>query len=833
MGDRSKYCANLIFESASGLFDEAKAKDLIRELEDRSAEKAGVTASKIDQATLDLLGEHEGRQLQAKHEAYNNILKERNIKDNYIDKFKNKARGLFALLDGVQENIKNSRFSIGAVQQQVRKKYMGRLINLLNKDEVFSHFEDPANDLALAKELRGEATGNANVAKAAEHVKQVYEELRKEAASHGLYVPELKDFGAKQTHDVGKILKGDLSLLDRIKLLKNHDLEYRRQYIKTRWINTIKPRLDLVRTFGNASDKRVDELLGEIHDAFVSGEHYKPPPATDIEQAFSFKPKGSLAKRVAAHRVLHFKDATSWHEYNKIYGHSNTVGAVVQTIKGLSDQTGLASIMGTEPETMYDNIVSYVKKANPYVSKMKLNLAKATFDKLTGYSNIPDSRVLASNAQAMRAWTSMAHLGRVLPTSYNDMAIRASLLQDNHGLSFLESWGSGLKEMLPRFKDKEQQMILDSIGVWSDSQFGHVIRYFSAEDSPAGTLPDMMQLFFKLNGMTWWDRVHKEGVATVLSRTMALRRNTAFESLPTSEQRTMKLYGLEDKEWNLIRNKDHVLNLYGNKKFIAPDAVQHFTDNNIKEYLGKANATPREIQSVRDDIETRLRTYFLDQVDHAIITPGASDRAFAELGTQPGTVTGEIMRTAGQFKYFSVGLTRRVGARQFLGTKAEGASVFTNYKALPSYINFAVTATGMGYLAGITKDLLAGKTPMPANNPETWIRAIDTGATGIFSQVLFNSYQKFGNSFSSELHGPVAGTIDDLVSLMYKIGTWQHPGAAAVNFAQRNIPFGNLWMMDTALKALFLDDMKNRLTPGYKLRVNKALRKNGQKLWYR
>ena len=822
--DREKYCANLIFESASGLFDKVKAKDLIDDLKLRAAEKGGVNSGTIDEATLDLLMEKETAHARAKVEAYINLMKEDNIKNNYIDRFKSGLQGLNAVLDGIQSNIKNARFSTAAIQKQVVAKYMGQLTNLLNKDDLLPMFKDRTYSLNLAKALKGEAQDIPKIDLMAQHIKSVYKNMRDEARTNGVWMGDLKDFGARQTHDVTKLLTGGMSLVDRTRLLAKVGLNERRRIFKENWMNTIYPLLDLERTFKDTPTNKIMDSLSNIYDSFISGDHYKPAPQTVMEDVFAFKNKGALGKKMAAHRVLHFKDAESWSKYNDIYGIGSIQEGVVDTIKGMSNNIGLVKMWGTNPERMFDKIVSYIKDKDPHVNKFRLKHAKDTFAELTGSASIPESNGLARFGSAMRAWSSMSHLGLVLPTSFNDLAIRASMLVDEHGIGYLEAWKSGIQEMLPGFTDKEHRMILDSIGTWSEAQFGHAIRYFSANDSPTGTITKNMELFFKAAGMTDWDRIHKQGVSSILSRYMALRRDTKFADLPSSEQNTMRIYGLEEKEWDLIRHPDNVQNPYGAKKMIAPDAAQYFTKESIAEYLGQKSVSEGKIKEIKNDIETRLRTYFIDQVDHAILTPSASDRAFIHFGSRPGTVLGELARFAGQFKTFGIAMTRRVGGRIMLRHDYPSAA--------KAYIGFAVAGTALGYISNLVKDLAKGISPAPPDTPQTWMRAIDVGVSGILGQMLFNSYQKFGTDLSTQLAGPVAGTANDLMEMMYKIGTWNHPGIAALNFAQRNTPFANLWFMNLVMKATFLDEVKEDLNPGYKRRVQNNLKKYGQHLIY-
>lgn len=845
------YCENLIFNTADGFLDDTEVKDLLNELrkraENRSATKAEMTgdlsgragrnAEDMDRIANELVNEKQETLTQAKREAYNNILKAHTLKTKYIDRFQNKVRGLYASLDGVQENIKDSRFSTGAIQKVLNDKYFGLLLDKLDRDNLMPYFLDPENSLSLAKALRKEAQESANVAKIGEHVNSIYEGLRKEAFESGAPMRSLDDFGARQTHSVEKMLQSAPTFTERYRLRKTlrkglsarETNEAMKRMAKEKWIQTISPLLDLRRTFGSMSSKEVTAVLGDIYDAFLSGEHLKAP-FTEPREALGFKPKGNLAKKMSAGRELHFKDATSWWKYNEQYGHGSIQENVLATIHGMSNQLGLLKMWGTNPQAMLDKMISYIKQQDPSVGKLKLWHAENIMKELDGSSTIPVSNGLAKAASSFRAYESMAHLGKVMATSFNDLAVRASLLRNDHGVGFFDAWGSAIGDMVKGHAEEDVKIMLKTLGVWSESEFGHQVRYFAAADTPGGKIGKAMMKYFKLAGMTWWDKTHKEGVATMLSRYMALRRGQAFDALPIGEQRAMRIYGLESKEWDLIRHPDNVLNPYGNTKLVAAEAVQQIKPELIRKYLGKPEAAGREIQAVRNDIEERLRTYFIDQVDHALITPSATDRAFVNMGTQPGTPLGELVRFMGQFKYFSIGMTRRVGARIFLGHKGETDPI--RGRSVASFMEFLTTATLMGYIGNTVKDLAKGQTPMPPNTLKAWTRALDMGATGIMTQYLFGEYHKYGTSFSGTILGPAAGTTDEVIRTMYKAFANDHPGRALTNFAFNNFPGANLWGVDLAMKVLFLDNLKNKMSPGYKHRLRKRLRETNQKLWY-
>lgn len=856
----TKYCENLIGEAARGILSQEEVKGLMDDLKRRSESQAykdlKTTNEKLDKAAEDMANESEQNRLEAKRAAQIKVLKSINLRKNYMDKFKDQARALQALADGVQSNIKNAKFSIGAMQKARTYELMGKLNAALQKDNLQSFFEDKSNELDIAKAMYpNETTGNVKANQLAGHFKDVYDAANKMYYENGIKISELPDFIAHQSYSQQKMLsptgsfKGDAAAwIDARKQFDTYEeaRDHIRKTAKDRWMNQTVPRYDLERIAseqGLKIEQLNDDFFSKIYDDFIARDHSREPNRIGASDSIG-KPRKSgryfgkkRPPKVNRKRVLHFKGAQDWVENNRDYGTGTLQQAIVSTIEKSGSELGMMSLMGPEPQEMWEDLVSYAKYKDPYVSQAGLNRADLIWREVSGQSKIPVDHTLATTMQAARAYLSMSKLAMVLPTSFNDIAIRASKMQE-YGVGFFESYadaiGNTLKSGLTK---KEQQIFLDSTGIIANTTIGHPIRYMSAGDSPAETLAKQQKVYWNVTGMNPWDKHHESGFSSGASRILAMRRGNSFSSLPKTISRNLKLYGMEEPEWDLIRHNDNVMTLYSNKKFIAPDAAKYFTDDSIKEYINTKAAetgidagkiSEGDIQDVKRDMEDRLRTFFINETGEALIRPSASDRAFLIRGTRPGTPLGEIARSFAMFKTFSIAMTRRVGARLMMGVE-EGQSIFDprgrNYAGMTQFL---VMGTLMGYIGNTVKDIARGNTPAPPNSVEAFTQAFSIGAMGIYGEFLFEQYNKYGESFTGKVAGPVFGTLDDVVRTAYKIAEQDKPAIATLNTAEKLSPFGNIMGFRTALDFLFLDNIKENLSPGYKRRVQQRLEANDQ-----
>lgn len=840
------FCERNIRDVAKDLLGEKEVTALLEELKDRAAEKARQDLSKNDedafeQAANEIISEREAQAQVAKRHAYMNIIKKRQI-DKQIGNFDDKGKGLIAYLDGVQSNIKESRLSTSGVMKATRAKLIHSLIEKMNKTKginLFLTLKDKALESDLAKELFAEGTTtNKSVRALAKVIKEVYSEGVKLLNNQGAFITELRNYTARQVHNAEKLLMTSERLADRnrdrLDALKQSGFKYKearkilRKKAFTRWKNFILSRLN-EKTFAGVKD--IDGFMEELFDDLITGNHQKLTAEQKFDGTFKFKRSANKAAKISEHRVLHFKDGQSWFEYNKKYGWGTVQQAMIHTIESMGDDVGLLKMFGPNPEAMFDKVSQEIRtsqKDDPRINS-KLQRARYIFDEITGRTRIPVDHLFAKIGRAARAWTTFSKLGLVLPSSFSDLAIRASVARD-HGSGLLESYGRAIGDLVSGKSRDEMKEIADSLGVWAPHQFGNMMRYFSAEDNPHGFTTKAMQNYFKLAGMNYWDRANREGFSIWNARNLAFNRNKSFGALDPKMQRILKTYGIEDKEWDFYRQ--NAVKPHGNTLFITPDAVRSASEEAIAKALGKSPKELKkfEIRDFKEDMEDRLRTYFIDQADNVIIQPSAGDRALVTRGTQPGTLYGEIARFIGQFKYYSIGYTRRVLGRMLLGQGGDGFidAVRTGKADIWSLTQLMIGTTILGYVGISAKDMLKGLTAPEPNSAKTWVRSFTQGGgAGIFGDFIFGEARR--NGALLQMLGPVLGTVNDVANLTSELVKGNDVGTASLRLLENNTPALNLWFTKMAVDYLFLYGVHEHLHPGYLMELQSRIEdKNGQ-----
>lgn len=246
-------------------------------------------------------------------------------------------------------------------------------------------------------------------------------------------------------------------------------------------------------------------------------------------------------------------------------------------------------------------------------------------------------------------------------------------------------------------------------------------------------------------------------------------------------------------------------------------------------------------QTARFEAAQKLLGAVLEEVDTAVITPRASERArmlqfFGD--PQRGTLGGELARSVLLFKSFPLAMMRRHWRRAI------------SQPGRMSKFKYAGALLGLTTIAGMASvqitQMLTGKDPRNMNPFEgrngvkNWFAALlKGGSLGIYGDFLFSDQTKYGGGLLGTLQGPVFGAIDELFGLSFgnlnkaRRGEDVHVGAGAVRTLQGLTPGASLWYAKSALNHLVFQNLQEELSPGYLRKMKaRAEKEYGDSYWW-
>lgn len=655
----------------------------------------------------------------------------------------------------------------------------GLLYALRTRDEAFER--DLARELWRSRDQTLPPTGNRPAAEAARIMGKYQDALRQMLNDAGAWIGKQDHYITRQSHDMLKV-RGDGS-----------DAAF------AAWRDAILPALDPI-TFRDAPDP--EQFLRNVWNNLSSGVH----TTSTSETLAGFSGPGSLAKKVSQERVLQFRDADAWFDYNAQFGRGAVADSIITSLEKGAQDVALMRQFGTNPQAMLDGWIDRLRTAARDRSDFKAteqlgsSFPTRVMEVLDGRAAIPGSATLAQAGATIRAVQSMAKLGGVVLSSLPDLAVNAAMLQHN-GIPLYRAYAREMVALIP--KGPETQQVARALGVGIDTLLGDVAARLGADESLTGRMARATNTFYKWNGLAYWTDSMKRTSGLMLASNLADNAGRAFPDLHPRLQATLRRYGIEGAEWDNIR--------------AAPKRTADGTAYLLPEGIADADAS------------RKLSAYYADQVREGMTESTAGTRAMTSLGTAPGTVAGELVRLLMQFKTFPITYMTRSLGREFRrdGMDAGGLA------------HIIAATTALGYLSMTLKELAKGRNPREPDDAAGYGKLVAAamvqgGGLGIYGDFLFGEANRMGGGMIASLAGPTAGTVEGLHKLLGAARGEGNFAAEAIRLGVGHTPFLNLFYARAALDYNVIYRMQEWANPGYLRRMEQRVKRdNDQTFWLR
>lgn len=827
-----------------------KKLNKLQEVDAAVKDKVNAIAAKIKEAAL----------IEKRNALLN--LKVRKIAMNQIRQFGNSAEGFSAYLTGSVKSKPGSKLSVDARIKALTAEYLGRLIHDLEKEDLMEVFSSGKLDDEIVRELwampgNGKPITNSIEAyKTAKIINKYQGELVGRQNRAGAWINLAPGYVVRQTHDMAKI----------------------RAMPKEEWVQFVLERVDPEKTFGDLGPEKYVDFLNGAYDGLATGIHYRAKGAGEQDASYTllgFKGPKNLAKKVSAERILHFKDADAWLEYNGQFGHGNLRESVIFGFEHNARNLGLLQTLGTNPKAMVERLLSDIRKANKgnvtaldSISDIKI---MNEFKELDGTTRIPDNITMSKIGRGLRVIQNVSKLGGALISSITDLPTQVAELR-YQGVPLVSAWFNAFWNPIRGRSSGEQREIAQLLGVGFDGLLGDAISRFDSNDTMPGVLAKLQQRFFKLNGMNYWNDAHTTGVTLMSSAYLAQQVDAG--QLSPDALNLLSQYGITEKDMPLLKA---AIRESGGTKYLMPDELDNLTDEELGQIFGFIEqftspellsgtlkydknilnvakdtwdagkggynypidkispAISRKIRDARDDFKLRLRTLFSDRSRTAIPHPGAAENAIMNSGTQPGTALGEAVRLFMQFKSFPISVVRKGIGREIYGHGADSLkdAFMKGQGDILGLVHLMVATTLFGYAAMALKDLAKGREPRDPSDPKTIAAAMaQGGGLGIYGDFLFGEFSRYGRSAVATLAGPTFGQIDDVAEMYTRMRTGEDAAAQGLRFIMNNTPFINLFYTRAALDYLFIYQLQEMVSPGYLHRLEARIQRENDQQFF-
>lgn len=692
--------------------------------------------------------------------------------------------------------------SIDSKSRAIASIYRGDLVDFYaNIKGGIGVFTDADLVQKIVRERFGDNTGDPLAKKISDKMGEVFEGMRQRFNRSGGDIGKLDDWGLPQTHSLEKIAVAG----------------------KDAWVKKAEQLIDTskyVHEDGSFySQQQIRELLEYSFDTLTSNGANK----TEIGRQ-SFGGNSKVTSRHSESRVLHFKDADAWMEYQADFGGMPFVDLVEAHINGLSKDIALVENLGSNPRNAMRILMDaaekkdWAKGLDQGTTGKSRKRAQTMFDEFTG-QNTPQSEVLANLGLAYRSMNVAAMLGGTTISSVTDQAM-IKKTANIHNIAWRKTFGELLSQLNP--KNKEDRELAHSLGLATEEMLGSINRW--ADDGLTSVHGKSQKLarvsssiasqVMRISGLNALTAASKVGFTKMLMEKYGrLSRDKAWADLHATDRELMEGTGLSERAWEVIRLADPVVDRKGNQ-LMSARSIYEIPDEKLTKF-----GDPKK---VKDEIASQFQAHLLDEQGMAVVEAGLRERTFMTPGLRKGTAMGEIVKSMLQFKSFSASFLMRHGSRAMAQKTVQGKAAYA--------ASLIAMTTVLGGLVVQLKELVNGNDPLtmwdsedPEKSLEFFKRSfVAGGGLPILGDILIAGMDTSGRDAGDFIAGPFGSDFKTILNLTVGNAT-QLSNGVETNFSNEafkalkgKIPAQNLWYTKAAANRLVFDNFQDMIAPGYR-----------------
>lgn len=670
----------------------------------------------------------------------------------------------------------------------------------------------------IVQERFGKSSGDTLAKQISDKMGDVFENMRDRFNRNGGDIGKLDDWGIPQSHNAEKLAIAG----------------------KQQWVNDATQTIDrnkYVNEDGSLySDNQIKELLEYSFDTIVSNGANK----TDIGKA-SHQGTSKVTNKHSESRVLHFKDADAWMEYQSKYGGAQFVDLIEAHIATMSRDIALVEKLGSNPRTAMKVLMDAARKKDwekgipAKDTDSSIARSQIMFDELVG-GNTPQSQVLANLGLAYRSMNVGSMLGGTTLTTATDQAMIARTAS-MHGISYWKTFGELVTQLNP--KNRADRDLARSLGLATEEMLGSINRWaddgltsvHGKSEKYARVSNSIAAQVMRVSGLNALTAASKTGFSKILmSKYGEMTRSKAWNDLDAHDKEIMEGTGINERAWEVMRLAEPVVDRKGNQ-LMSARSIYAIPDSKLTSF-----GDPKK---VRDEVATQFQTHILDEQGMAVIEAGLRERTWLLGNTKRGSVVGEFWRSITQFKSFPTSFLMRHGSRTFAQDGVKGKAAYG--------MSLFFMTTILGALVVQLKELANGNDPQTmwdSDDPQKAMKffgrsVVQGGGLSVLGDIVVAGADPTGRGIGDFMTGPIGKDAESLAgatvgnAMQWYKGKDTNAANEAFKLVKGKVPAQNLWYTKAAVNKMFFDEIQDSIAPGYREKLlRKAEREQGRTQWW-
>ncbi|MDQ0132668.1 hypothetical protein J2T08_000569 [Neorhizobium galegae] len=518
-------------------------------------------------------------------------------------------------------------------------------------------------------------------------------------------------------------------------------------------------------------------------------------------------------------RVFRFDNPDAYKRLMKKYGvgSGGLFNTMMGHIQGMGKEIAFVEVLGPRYEQNFEKLLQAARdddavRANSIGKRFERSITmnspaavQRTYDALSGKLGIAQSDLIAGIGGGLRNIQTAARLGSATIAALPGDSMTASLAANHNGIPASAVLARLVKDLtVDRHQSEEiaRQLNLTAATVL-DTAIG--TKRFDDEVLGQGITGRTADALMRITGINVWTEGLKKAFSMEFMGMIARQSENTFEKLDPMFRGFLDRYGFNASDWDKLRAAPH----------LEADGARFFDVNAVED------------QRLAD----RLMSAIIDERHFAVIEPDSRIRGAMSAGLQRGTIMGEAVRSATQFKSFPMTFMMT----HLMRSMTQGDMSNRAYRMSQILLTMTFAGAAMSQM----QSLIAGRDPQDMSDPHFWGQAfIRGGGGGMLGDFVYSSTTRGSEGITQMLTGPAPGAIikgvGDLAQAI--AGNKEVKGKMLADHLKAWTPGSSLWYTKMATDRIIFDNIQAMVDPNYRASFNRyeqRMKKEfGQSFWW-
>ncbi len=518
-------------------------------------------------------------------------------------------------------------------------------------------------------------------------------------------------------------------------------------------------------------------------------------------------------------RVFRFENPETYKTLMRKYGvgSGGLFNTMMGHIQGMGKEISFVEVLGPRYEQAFDKLLSVAReddavrvdtKLKAFQRSVTMNSPAAvqrTYDALSGRLGVAQSELIAGIGGGIRNLQTASRLGSAAIAALPGDSVTTMLASNYNAIPAANVLSRLMRDLTTNREGAEElakQLNLTAATVL-DTAIG--TKRFDDEIIGQGITGRAADAVMRLSGINGWTEGLKRAFSMEFMGLIARQADRKHGDLDPMFRGFLDRYGFTPDDWDKLRAAPQ----------LEAEGSRYFDVNGVED----------------ERLADRLMSAVIDERHFAVVEPDSRIRGAMAMGLQRGTIIGEAVRSATQFKSFPMTFMMT----HLMRSMTQGDMSNRAYRTTQLFL---LTTLGGAALVQ-AQSVIAGRDPNDMGTPQFWVEAaMRGGGLGMMGDFVYSGTTRGGEGITQLVAGPgpgaMIGATGDLLQTM--AGNKEVSGKTLAQHMKAWTPGSSLWYSKLATDRLIFDNIQSMIDPDYRSsfsRYETRMRKDfGQTFWW-